>query len=105
MKKKGLIISSIVMVVVLIASLTTATYAWFSADAKTSIQAFNVNVVSNNAVNIGLKGTSYSDGSSADEFVSGACTYTRGTGNGAGGYVFGKWAGDSSLSKSSQIPT
>ena len=31
MKKKGLIISTVVMVVVLIASLTTATYAWFTA--------------------------------------------------------------------------
>lgn len=29
MKKKGLIISTVVMVVILIASLTTATYAWF----------------------------------------------------------------------------
>ena len=97
MKKKGLLISTIVMVVVLIASLTTATYAWFSADAKTSIQGFNVNVVSNNVVNIGLKGSTYNTGTSADEFVSGDCTYTRGNGNTAEGYVFGTWTGNASL--------
>lgn len=34
MKKKGLIISTVVMVIVLIASLTTATYAWFSSTSQ-----------------------------------------------------------------------
>ena len=42
MKKKGLIISTIVMVVVLVASLTTATYAWFSQSASASIQDFQI---------------------------------------------------------------
>ena len=37
MKKKGLIISTIVMVVVLIASLTTATYAWFNASSEVKV--------------------------------------------------------------------
>ena len=55
MKKKGLIISTVVMVVVLIASLTTATYAWFTASSKTSLQGFEVSVISDNAVNIGVK--------------------------------------------------
>ena len=44
MKKKGLIISTVVMVVVLIASLTTATYAWFTASNKTEIKGFDVSV-------------------------------------------------------------
>ena len=42
MKKKGLIISTVVMVVVLIASLTTATYAWFTASSKTEESTYKV---------------------------------------------------------------
>ena len=55
MKKKGLIIATIVMVLVLAVSLTTATYAWFTASNVTKISEFSVSVVSNNAVNIGVK--------------------------------------------------
>ena len=92
MKKKGLIISTVVMVVVLIASLTTATYAWFSTSSNTSISGFDVSVVSNNAVNIGLKGETYNNGTSPDEFVSGTCAYVQGTDK-----VFGHWTGNTSL--------
>ena len=53
MKKKGLIISTIVMVVVLIASLTTATYAWFNASAKTSVDQITLTIDANSAVAIG----------------------------------------------------
>ena len=42
MKKKGLIISTVVMVVVLIASLTTATYAWFSVNPNAEISNITV---------------------------------------------------------------
>ena len=42
MKKKGLIISTVVMVVVLIASLTTATYAWFSVSASATINNISI---------------------------------------------------------------
>ncbi len=42
MKKKGLIISTVVMVVVLIASLTTATYAWFSTSAQAAVEDLQV---------------------------------------------------------------
>ena len=55
MKKKGLIISTIVMVVVLIASLTTATYAWFNADAKASVQSISFSVGTASDVLIGVK--------------------------------------------------
>ena len=68
MKKKGLIISTVVMVVVLIASLTTATYAWFTTTNKTSISGFELQVVAGNAMNIGLK-SDLSQTYSADEFM------------------------------------
>ena len=93
MKKKGLIISTVVMVVVLIASLTTATYAWFSVSNNTSISGFDVSVTSNNAINIGLKGDNYTNGTSPDEFVSGSCAYVPGTAE----KFFGHWTGNTSL--------
>ena len=77
MKKKGLIISTVVMVVVLIASLTTATYAWFTTSTVTSIQGFNVEVVASNAVDIGLKTTcTYTPNPIDSDFVSGDVKYT-----------------------------
>ncbi len=100
MKKKGLIISTVVMVVVLIASLTTATYAWFTASNKTSLSGFGISVVASNAVNIGLKkdmtqkpGTG--DGAITDaDFVSGDCTFTQGA---DGVMSAGSWAGTAGL--------
>ena len=68
------------MVVVLIASLTTATYAWFTVSNKTTISGFNVEVVSGNAVNIGVKNTyGFADTPNADLFRYGNVTYTAGT--------------------------
>ena len=58
MKKKGLIVATIVMVLVLAVSLTTATYAWFQTSSVTLIEGFSVRVVSSNAVNIGVSKTS-----------------------------------------------
>lgn len=72
MKKKGLIISTVVMVVVLIASLTTATYAWFTTSNKTTISGFNVSVVSSNAVNIAMKKEyGFADTISPSDFTTG----------------------------------
>ncbi len=87
MKKKGLIISTVVMVVVLIASLTTATYAWFTASNKTEIKGFDVSVVSGNAVNIGMKKVyGFADDATPDLFATGDVTFsvpgTDGTGAG-----------------------
>ena len=99
MKKKGLIISTVVMVVVLIASLTTATYAWFTASNKTEISGFNVSVVSSNAVNIGMKKEySLSQNPSPEEFTTGSVTFTTGTTNDSGpGKINnpGSWGGGS----------
>lgn len=97
MKKKGLIISTVVMVVVLIASLTTATYAWFTASSVTTIKGFDVSVVSNNAVNIGIK-TDYTHSAGAenkvspDAFVTGDLTFADAT---AGQYSTGTWSSTS----------
>lgn len=98
MKKKGLIISTVVMVVVLIASLTTATYAWFTQDSKTTISGFELQVVAGNAVNIGLKADLTKEYSAADTstaFVTGTCTYTGTKGSVTG---VGTWEGDPGLS-------
>ena len=54
MKKKGLIISTVVMVVVLIASLTTATYAWFTSAPKAEVTQIPFSVTSDSDVSIGV---------------------------------------------------
>ena len=93
MKKKGLIISTVVMVVVLIASLTTATYAWFTVSNKTTISGFNVEVVSGNAVNIGMKKVyGFADTPTNDMFTYGSVNYTAGTDGVLG--TGSKWNGD-----------
>ena len=82
MKKKGLIISTVVMVVVLIASLTTATYAWFTAETKTTVNGFDINVAAGSAVVVGFKhGTTWNTLADADslndsDFQSGNVTFT-----------------------------
>ena len=55
MKKKGLIIATIVMVLVLAVSLTTATYAWFAASTTTTVDTLTLKVDSASAVAIGAK--------------------------------------------------
>ena len=55
MKKKGLIISTVVMVVVLIASLTTATYAWFTAAQNVQVNPISLAVRSETNVQVGVK--------------------------------------------------
>ena len=75
MKKKGLIISTVVMVVVLIASLTTATYAWFTASAETTIEKIDFSVSSGSDVSIGLSSTNTCQpGASSSAFRSGTTT-------------------------------
>ena len=89
MKKKGLIISTVVMVVVLIASLTTATYAWFTASTAVQVNPINLNVRSSAVVKVGVKttdgladGTSnnymYSDISIADETTGNTVAWANG---------------------------
>ena len=100
MKKKGLIISTVVMVVVLIASLTTATYAWFTTSETTSIAGFNVSVTAGNVMSIGLNAqnyTTYSSTATPDMFVSGDCKYVGGN---EGQFATGYWTGSTGLGAS-----
>ena len=93
MKKKGLIISTVVMVVVLIASLTTATYAWFSVSNKTTIDGFSLQVVAGNAVNIGLRKNlteTYSPDDLDSKFTTGDIAFDGGT---PGTLNSGNWTG------------
>ena len=70
MKKKGLIISTVVMVVVLIASLTTATYAWFSVNPEATIN----DIVIETQASTGLEIAAYHIGDSGIELYSGDVT-------------------------------
>ncbi len=101
MKKKGLLISTIAMVVVLIAALTTSTYAWFTVSTTTNIDGFTVSVEAGNVMAIGLNAqgyTSYSDAASPDNFVSGTVTYTHGGDD--DGVANGYWTGNQGLGAS-----
>ena len=89
MKKKGLIVATIVMVLVLAVSLTTATYAWFTVTDVTTIDAFEIAVVAGNAVNIGVKkNNTYEETPTADMFLNGDVTYAPAEAGTIGG---GQW--------------
>ena len=75
MKKKGLIISTIVMVVVLIASLTTATYAWFNANAEVKVDNITVSVASASNISVGVAKSASSARNVATGYVNGQITY------------------------------
>ena len=60
MKKKGLIIATIVMVLVLAVSLTTATYAWFSSTASATIDSVTLVAQAADGLLIGAKGVASS---------------------------------------------
>ena len=77
MKKKGLIISTVVMVVVLIASLTTATYAWFTSADSVKVDAINMSVKSSAKVNVGVK---FGNGQTYNDYYNGEVT-PNGEGN------------------------
>ena len=76
MKKKGLIISTIVMVVVLIASLTTATYAWFNASAEVSVEQITLNTTAAEGLLIGVHKSNASTSSSVfQDYTNGDLTW------------------------------
>ena len=79
MKKKGLIISTVVMVVVLIASLTTATYAWFTQTSTVTVDSINFGVKAGADLVIGLsKSNNFVDTPTQASFCSGETKYTPG---------------------------
>ncbi|MEG2274221.1 MAG: hypothetical protein RSC44_02710, partial [Clostridia bacterium] len=55
MKKKGLIISTVVMVMVLVAALSTATFAWFSSTAQAEIKGVTINTVASKGLEVAVK--------------------------------------------------
>jgi len=99
MKKKGLIISTIVMVVVLIASLTTATYAWFNQSGTATVSEITFSVASSSDVKIGVAATNtYKSGAGFTDFYSDGATYTPYSGGVRNGSFttddHGTWSGD-----------
>ena len=92
MKKKGLIISTIVMVLVLAVSLTTATYAWFTVSGETTIKGFDVSVKSDRNVQLGLK----TDNKFTADGRENSALYRFGTVDytGTAGTFGGEWSGD-----------
>lgn len=81
MKKKGLIISTVVMVVVLIASLTTATYAWFTSQAQATVDDLTITTEAAQGLQIAMTGE---EGSITKGLYSGALRYENNA-----------WSGDS----------
>lgn len=80
MKKKGLIVATIVMVLVLAVSLTTATYAWFTQTSSSSIENIEVSVSSGSNIAIGLTKTgTYASNAIDTSFVSGSLTWAAET--------------------------
>ena len=89
MKKKGLIVATIVMVLVLAVSLTTATYAWFTTTAQTTIESITIQAAAGADIKIGMAtSNAYKAGATADDFQSGSLTFTEGAGD------TGTWAGE-----------
>ena len=88
MKKKGLIISTVVMVVVLIASLTTATYAWFSVSASATINNISINTQASD----GLVIASYDPSASTLDLYSGNVVATNASDFETSGNMF--WGAD-----------
>ena len=65
MKQKGLLIATIVMVLVLAVSLTTATYAWFSATASATVEVVRLEATAADGLIIGALGTTTTQASRA----------------------------------------
>ena len=76
MKKKGLIISTVVMVVILIASLTTATYAWFSSTAEARIAPIGMTANAAEGILIGVRADTTATTTTRTDFVNGDVNWT-----------------------------
>ena len=79
MKKKGLIVATIVMVLVLAVSLTTATYAWFTVSGAAEVETigFKVGAASNLVIGVSKTNTFVdNDIKQWSDFTSDATTFT-----------------------------
>ena len=83
MKKKSLLVATIVMVLVLAVSLTTATYAWFTANAQSKVTDIAIGVTTDSKVMIGVSVSNAFTTSTAveDNFVNGDVSYNADGGN------------------------
>lgn len=92
MKKKGLLIATIVMVLVLAVSLTTATYAWFTATSEVTVDTiqFQVNTAADLIIGLHKNNSVSNTETTAADYYSGATAYTRG----ATFDLQGSWTGD-----------
>ena len=91
MKKKGLIISTVVMVVVLIASLTTATFAWFTASGSAKVDSIDFGVAAASDLLIGVaKNNKFDSALDSSGFTADNTTYTATVASGNRG----SWTGD-----------
>ena len=79
MKKKGLIVATIVMVLVLAVSLTTATYAWFSSNASATVDDLEITTKAADGLQIAMINTP----KSIADLQSGELTYADDTWTGA----------------------
>lgn len=79
MKKKGLIVATIVMVLVLAVSLTTATYAWFSSTASATVDDLAITTKAADGLQIAMTNTQ----KSINDIHSGELTYENDTWVGA----------------------
>ena len=92
MKKKGLIVATIVMVLVLAVSLTTATYAWFSSQASATVDDLQITTAAAQGLQIAMS----SDGErNTDALVSGELDYLNNAWDGNPGW--GTYLGFSTL--------
>ena len=81
MKKRGLIVATIVMVLVLAVSLTTATYAWFTATSEVTVDQISFQISSTADVVIGVhkNNTISTDAQTAANYWSGQTFYDTGS--------------------------
>ena len=80
MKKKGLIVATIVMVLVLAVSLTTATYAWFSSTAQATVENLAIKTEAASGVQIAVfEGEKYYNDIITYDEAPGAATRWGGT--------------------------
>ena len=76
MKKKGLIVATIVMVVVMAVSLTTATYAWFTLDAQATLENLTISAKAVEGVEIAVKTTNSDSTTYSTGYTNGTLEYS-----------------------------
>ena len=74
MKKKGLIVSTVVMVVVLIVALTTATFAWFSTQTRSKVDDLDVSTNASEGLMIALYNGDGANKTAVQSWTSGKAT-------------------------------